>query len=364
MEEYLSEFHRLLDYAEAESYLPHTGPDLEKAAKLALDHNDVANALMARYLYVFAVAPIEPEKALVAFSWCVAHRDVADEALPFGSLAQLYGIAIGILRSYPNYTLEQIEATFRQMEMLYQELGLSKRDVLHQRIYLDLSLGRRDDAEVAYKAWLDSEKDAFSCPVCDLGTRIIYRLHREDFSGGLALARPLLEGEIHCEHGQPLLTFAASILPLLREERFEEARVSFNATRQMLGELSYAGIWAAGRLLSYLSLLGQTGEAAKLLNEHASVALKRGTPADRFGYLLACRMLATRLEENHLKPADIAPYFELDDDAGADQLLAKIQGEIDELASAFDARNGNAEYTRIVNLFETVYQQITLNLPV
>ncbi len=360
--EYLSKFQELIDRAEERQYLPETGVYLEEAARLALKNSDMPNALLARYLYTFAVAPMEPEKALVSFSWCIAHARDAEEVLPAGSLAQLYGIAIGILRSYPNYSLETIENTFEEMEELYEHYGLNWRDIWHQRLYFALSTGRRDDAAEYYRKWQDSQPDAFACRVCDRGTQVLYHLHREDYDAGFRHARPILEGEITCPHGQPLMTYASTLVPLIRVGRIEEATVNFRATRALLLHLSYAGIWAAGRQLSYLSLVGDIDEAIASFDDYFLTAMNRGTPADRYGYLLAARSAARRVvderdaerSQRFLKTMELVPDAESD---SIDEALIWLDGHMRGLAAAFDERNGNGEFTRVANLFEKIYEE-------
>lgn len=361
--DYLAEFHELVDRAEARGYLPETGVLLEDAAKLALKHSDTANAVLARYLYTFAVAPMEPEKALVSFSWCIAHATQAEDMLPAGSLAQLYGIAIGILRSYPTYSLEIIEETFTEMENLYDEYGLARRDIWHQRLYLALSTGRKDQAEVYFRKWQSTESDIFGCPVCDRGTVVLYHLHREEYEQGMSHARPIVDGSVSCAHGQPLMCYAATLVPLIRMGRFDEAEVHFRATRALLRELSYAGIWAAGRQLSYLSLVGEIDEGVDVFDNYFATGMSRGTPADRYGFLIAVKSMVRRVQEDGdasqaSRILQSMAFYPSAENSSIESALEWAEDELMAVATAFDERNGNDEFTRIVNLFDDIYENV------
>lgn len=362
MEPFEDRFHELLDAAEAEGHAPHTGPILDQAFRLAERHGDMAKAVLARYLYVFAVAPIEPDRALVGFAWCVAHQHEAGDVLS-PEIPQLYGIAVGILRSYPDYSLAQIEATFGQMEQAYERLGLDMREVWHHRIYGMLGIGDRERAAEYYERWSTAERNAGACRACDAGTRVLYHLHLERYERGLQLAEPLLSQRMLCSDGQPLMTLAAVLLPLIKLRRSEEARRCYLASAQMLGELSYAGIWIAGRQLSFLALCGEVEEAVASLERHAPVALRRGTPTDRYGYLLAFGLLARRLcdepgAEVRLRLPSAYPAAREDARYDPRALLDAVCVEIAELGARFDARNGNDEYKRVAREFGELYEAV------
>lgn len=364
MEDYKLRFQDLLDEAERRAYSPKTGPLLDQAAKLAEKHNDLGHAVLARYLYTFAVAPMKPRRALVAFSWCISHADEADGILPRGSIAQLYGIAIGILRSYPDHTLETIEATFQKMEELYRREGLNFRDIWHQRIYLGLSTGDREGARKAYAKWDQSAPDLDTCMACEQGTRVIYHLHLEEYDRGFALAQPILDGSIVCDHGQPLMTYSATLIPLIRQARLDEATVHFRATMSLFSELGYAGIWVVGRQIAYLALTGDVDAGVDLLRRHYATAMSRGTPADHYGFLLSCILLARRIEDS--QNTQHAEALSIILDRGPDPVGASTAAEACErlyermyaLADAFDARNGNSEYRRIAGVMDSVYDEV------
>lgn len=356
---YLERFHGLIDRAEQSQYSPDSGVWLEEAWLLAQENWDIPNAVLARYLYTFAVAPLEPAKALVAFSWCVAHAEEAESALPGASLAQLYGIAIGILRSYPDYSLEQIEATFQEMERQYRKFGLPERDILHHRVYMALSVGDREGAEEWYSKWTSMPADVGACAACDRGTQALYHLHREAWDEGFRLARPLLEHALMCPHGQPLMSHAAVLIPMARRQMFEEAWRSFRVASQMLEELGYAGIWVAGRQLGFLALMGHFDEALAHFSRYASYGLYKGTPADRFGYLVSIKSLALLAGEVGQDRALVsemvrAGVFVKDGEDARRWAFAQVEA----MAEAFDRRNRNGEFRRIVGVFDEVQAEL------
>ena len=358
---YEQRFFELLRNAEVENYAPHTGPFLEDAFKLADEHADPEYGLLARYFYVFAVAPIQPRQAVVAFTWCLANMEHTSELIPERSIVHLYGIIGGILRSYPDYSLEQIEGTFDEMEEKFRELGLPMRDMWHHRVYGFLGVGDRERAAEYFERWSIADPTPGSCSVCDVGTRVIYHLYFEDYETAFRWAEPIWSG-MRCEDGQPLMTASASILPLLREGRRALADQCYRMSVTELTTLSYAGIWAAGRQLAYLAIVGTLEDAIASFDRYFVKAWTSGTPADRFGYLISARLFARRLaEERERVELQIPAEFELHRDDRiyeAERLLSTFDTELRALGRRFDERNGNREYMRVAGLANEIYDEV------
>lgn len=363
MSDHRDKIFQLLNEAELEGYSPSAGAVLEEAIQLADDRQDPEIGLLARYFYIFAIAPIEPHKALVAFAWAIAHEEHCGAFLSRGALMQLYGIVVGILRSYPDYTLEQIERTFEEMERKWAEVGLPARDMAHHRLYGALGTGQRELARECYERWqrIERPQAGWGCAVCDVGTQVLYHLYQENHGRGLALAREFSEG-LRCEDGQPLMALSASLVPSLRVGDLDGAATRYRQSEAELHTLTYAGIWAAGRHLAYLAMVGDEDEALEKFRRHFPVAWTSGTPADRFGYLTSAQALFRRLGETreHIDldlPADVdAPRNSAGawDVAGLDAFFGSRTRE---LGSQFDARNGNGEFERFTTVFFEVFAE-------
>jgi hypothetical protein len=358
---YEERFFELLRRAEEDDYSPDTGPWLEEAFKLADEHADPEFGLLARYFYIFAVAPVEPHNAVVAFSWCVSHEEHCSPLIPKRSLVHLYGIVVGILRSYPDYSLEQIEATFQEMEAKFRQEGMPMRDVWHHRIYGALGVGNREEAKTWYELWDRADPRPGTCPVCDAGTRILYYLYREEYDAAFRWARPIWEG-MRCDDGQPLMTASACLVPLLRTGDLEMAAHCMQISKAELGtSASYAGIWSAGRQLAYLSCRGPVDEAIETFQRHFPVAWTSGTPADRFGFMISCKLFSRRLADETDEVELRLPECELKNSEGVydpDDLVEFFRREIADLGARFDRRNKNGEYTRIAALTEKIYEDV------
>ena len=357
---YEDRFFELIHRAELEMYSPETGAVLEEAYRLADEHQDPEYGLLARYFYIFAVAPIEPHQAVVAFTWVTAHEEHASPNIPLQWLVHLYGIVGGILRSYPDYTLDQIGQTFDRMEAKFRELGLPMRDVWHHRVYEALGTGDRETAALWHERWETAEVPPNACRVCDMGTRVIYHLFREEYDQGFRWARPIWDG-LRCKEGQPLMTVSASLVPLLRRGEDELAAHCFQVSVAELNTISYAGIWSAGRQLGYLATVGDVQDAIDNFNRYFATAWSSGTPADRFGYLISAKLLGARMEEQGVTATLRVPQScELHGDEPHDgATLRQFFGrEVTELGRRFDVRNGNGEFTRVANLTEQIYHDV------
>lgn len=360
--DYDDRFFELIHRAEDARYGPDTGPWLEQAYRLADEQNDPEYGLLARYYYVFAVAPIEPANAVVAFTWITAHEEHASPLIPMTWIVHLYGIIGGILRSYPDYSLAQIDQTFERMEARFRELGLPMRDVWHHRIYEALGTGHRERAAEWFARW-DATLDRApgTCPVCDLGTRVIYHLFLEDYERGFRLAQPILDG-LRCAEGQPLMAASACTIPFLRTGDLERAAHSYRLSVAELDTISYAGIWAAGRQLGYLACVGELDDAVASFNRYFSTAWTSGTPADRYGYLISARMLGRRLVEHgaapELRVPPTCPLYRPEGTYDPQTVTRFFDREIARLGGRFDERNGNAEFVRIAAVNDAIFEDV------
>lgn len=359
--EYEDRFFELIHRAEAAEYAPDTGVWLEEAFRRADEQNDPEYGLLARYFYVFAVAPIEPHNAVVAFTWVTAHEEHASPIIPMHWIVHLYGLVGGILRSYPDYSLQQIGQTFDRMEEKFRELGMPMRDVWHHRVYEALGTGNRDVARGWFSRWETAEVPTTACRVCDMGTRVIYHLYYEDYDRAFIWAKPIWDG-LRCNEGQPLMTASASLVPLLRLGRDELAEQCFRMSVAELNTISYAGIWAAGRQLGYLVSVGDLDDAIDNFNRYFTTAWSSGTPADRFGYLISARLLGERmLEEGRSAELRVPTSCGLhrDDSVYApEHVVSWFADEIASLGGRFDARNGNGEFMRVAALTTDIYHEV------
>lgn len=360
-EAFETDYYALIDEAQEQGYGPESGQLLDEAFRLAEEYSRPEHALLARYLYTFAVAPMEPEQALVAFAWCLGHEEHCGMLVPKRAVIELYSIVTGILRSYPQYSLNQIETTFDQMEDRYRELGLPLRDVLHCRLYGKLGIGDRDSAREIFPKWLEAPRGDRNCPVCDRSTRVLYHVYLEENVLALRNAQPILDGIVKCEDGQPMITQCASLVPLLRERRDLEAAHHYKDSSRQLESVGFAGIWSAGRQLFYLSLMGDLEGAEKNVRRFFPISSERGTPTDRFGYWIACRAFLRRvISEGYdlestirvLAPTHTVESFE-----------QKFDSEIRELSSRFDVRNENGEYTRIAEAYVSLFESLKRPVP-
>lgn len=357
--QYEARFFELVKQAEDTKYGPESGPWLEEAYRLADDHGDPEYGLLARYFYIFAIAPLQPHQAVVAFAWVTANEQHASPMIPATWIVHLYGLIGGILRSYPDYSLAQISTTFDRMTQKFQELGLPLRDVYHHRIYEALGTGNRDRGEHWFEQWEAAERPTSACNVCDIGTRVVYYLFREEYAHCFERARPIWQG-LRCDEGQPLMVASACLIPLLRQQQWAQAQRCYQTSVAELKTISYAGIWAAGRQLGYLTGVAPVDEIVASFNRYFATAWSSGTPADRFGYLLSAHLFGLRLQEEgravSLQIPASCPLHRDDGVYGGDDVATFFGEQFDALMRRFDARNGNHEFERIVGLTLDVFQ--------
>ncbi|GEM_PF-4448220 len=357
--EFEEKYFALIDGAQEQNYIPETAEKLAQAFQLAEEAGRKDYELLARYLYTFSIAPIDPEQSLVSFAWCIANQEHCGPMIPKSSIIELYPIVTGILRSYPDYSLEQIETTFLHMEEEYQKLGLPMRDVLHCRLYGKLGIGDREGAKDIYRKWQIAKPGPRTCSVCDRSTSVLYHVYLDRPERALKEAEPILSGQILCRDGQPMITQCASLIPLIRAERFSEAERHFRDSFRQLGSVGFAGIWSAGRQLFYLSLIGDLSRGKRNIERFFPIATNQGTPTDRFGYWLASRSFISA----HIDQDKALPEMEGLEGEDPVEVLEGLDKKIFSLSKRFDSRNNNGEYTRIANAYIQLFDALKKTIP-
>jgi tetratricopeptide (TPR) repeat protein len=215
------------------------------------------------------------------------------------------------LLSVPEVPLATVHGFVDEMERRYRLAGYSLRAVHAQRFYVARHLGDGGQAEVHFGRWLASERDLMSdCRACEHLTQGMWRAESGDDLGALRLWRPTIDGVITCLD-EPASTLAASLKPLLRLGRYDEARANhLRGYRLLRGRVEQRA--AFGRHLEFCALTGNGDRGLEILAENPGLFDPPYEPLDYLEFL-SCAAL----------------------------LVRDRASEIDDLARRFDARNGN-----------------------
>lgn len=298
-----------------------------------------------------------PDKALVAYSWCLAQMDKkttgGDDFSFISSRWQTlwkYKWIMTEICGFPQISRAQIYEMLDDMERRFREEFDSTRAVLKLRSQIERFWGNDVDAVLYYYEWLYSPRDLLSdCKACDLDDEVNFQIYTGDDEQAVRTAEPLLAGQSRCST-VPQRTYAQVLLPLLRLGRLEEAaRYHQKGYRMVSKNKDYLD--SIYDHLVFLVLTENLDRAVRLFEKHLPWALDIANLSHRFtfhcgGLLLFEQLRAHGRERVSLRLPQNFPLFVEDGKYAVEAIAAWLDGSLRELAARFNARNGNDYFTR------------------
>ncbi|HWE35466.1 MAG TPA: hypothetical protein VG406_02760 [Isosphaeraceae bacterium] len=318
----------------------------EEAVRLADAHGDVPLAFDARdELITASTFNGYLDRALVAFSWCLGHCDREPSRFNDARLLWKYKWVANGLKSFPQFTLEQIEATIDDMARRYRKHGLSPRPVHTIRKNLAIHVGDRGKAREFMKLAQDAPRDSMSdCLACERNGAVHDMIFLGRDAEALDRAAPLLAGTMRCKR-VPAGTLSKVLEPMLRLGRVAEAMACHHRGYRLIAqERDYLD--DAAQHLGFLALTGNLAKGAKLVERHTPWMLEPSVSQDnRLDFALAARLFFERLRAAGRKRIKLRlpeNFAALRPDATYDpaELEAWFLDDARALAARFDARNG------------------------
>ncbi|MEY9889717.1 tetratricopeptide (TPR) repeat protein [Catenulispora sp. MAP5-51] len=256
------------------------------------------------------------------------------------------------LLSVPEVPLATVHGFVDEMERRYRLAGYGMRAVHAQRFRIAEHLGDSAQAETHFGRWLAAERDLMSdCRACEHLAQGMWRADCGDDLAAMRLWRPTIENEISCLD-EPASTLAASLKPLLRLRRYDEARANhLRGYRLLRGHVELRS--AFGRHIEFCVLSGNGARGLEILAENRRLFDPPFEPSDYLEFL-SCVALLLR---SHVRAGSTATVA---GPRGRDwpvaELLEHVRSEIDDLTGRFDARNGtDAVSSRVAAMMDQTW---------
>ncbi|WP_329194066.1 tetratricopeptide repeat protein [Streptomyces sp. NBC_01435] len=245
----------------------------------------------------------------------------------------------------PHIPLAAIEKWQSEMEHRYRLAGHSERAVCQGELEIARHLGDLPRAERAYAAWQAADRDRMAnCHACELHEQGSWRAQLGLDAEALEAWAPVLDGEHTCAH-EPHAVLAASLLPLLRTGRYEQARAHHLRGYRMVRSMESMRD-AAAQHIEFCALSGNEARALEIVAERPAYFTDSGNPGSLMDYLAVTALLMDRLTAlGHGGQSVPGPAGT---DWTASSLAAHARARALELAARFDERNGTAQVGTVV----------------
>lgn len=323
----------------------------EEAARIADVHGEVKLAYDARREVVHhGIFGGQPERALVAFSWCLSRCDADPTAFPDSGLLWSYKWIAENLPLFAQFGRAQIAHTLDDMERRYKRAGASLRPVHLQRARAAMVLGDPDEAVLAaLAAYRAAPRDGNAdCAACERNFEVEVLLHVKQFEQAERVAQPLLDGRMGCAE-VPHITNAILILPAWQAGEREQARRYAARAAELCQGRDFVREVAA--VLDLRVLEEDWAQAADLLQRHLGWAVEALDTSRRLRYFLAAEAAVAglaRAQGDVLPLRFVVPPPVASSERGyeAAALGAWLGAQVDALTAQYVARDGNDEVAR------------------
>ena len=239
------------------------------------------------------------------------------------------------LRGVPEVPLAAIRRWHTEMRDRYRAAGFGLHPYYAQEFHLAAQTGEGVDA--AFELWAARPRSELSdCVACEAHSRAAHHVRGGDDARAMEAWQPVLDGRSTCTE-EPYSSHASALLPLLRLGRTDDARsshlVGYRFTR---GKSSLAA--EVGLHLEFCALSGNEARGLEILAESRDLFGVVGRPLSLLHFLTGVEVLLTVLDAGGHGgiPVGGPPGANW----SAASLLAHVHTRADELAAAFDARNG------------------------
>lgn len=290
----------------------------------------------------------EVAKSFVTFSWCLADFDRDPAPFHRGQTHTLlwhFKTMVSALTKFPEVPLERTYAVLDDMERRYREGGHSMQAVYKHRFVVARHVGADAEADEWYERWMTTPRDELSdCAGCDPSTRVSYLVERRRDEEAIALAEPVLAGNLTCNE-QPQGILRGLLVPYVRTGRLDAAVDAHRrAYRLVRGNL--ADLWDIGDHIEFCARTGNEHRGLEILQRHLDWLDRAPSPAAGMNFAAAAALLLRRLTELGHGDTPVHRRGHGDRPAGevpAAALAEELARYASELSVRFDARNGTTE---------------------
>ena len=313
----------------------------------------------------------EKEKAYVPFSHLISLYDTEPEWFDSEDRHYLFWYfkwVMDALPCFPNVPLAQLHSTMDDMQRRYAQEGFSMDAPIQARFNLARRLGVANCQEL-YDQWLQQRRDELSdCRLCAAGQRIEYLAESGRPDDALGLMRQTFTqrsmpkecsdepASIYSWAQFAFLDNSTKVDTQRAAQAHHRSRVLWDPThglavttgRYPLQERAFELAGARGRCVEFLARTGNEHAAVALLASNKHFLQQASTPLDRLEFLTHVGAgLRVMVDDLGLGAREI--YSGVPGSGTLETLWKWVRDQAEDLAQAFDKRNGNTHQSDVMH---------------
>lgn len=293
------------------------------------------------------------EKALVAYSWCLAQFDKNPGEFSQWTILWKYKWVMGLIRNFPHVPKDKLYAMLEDLTARMQKAGYGMRAAYNQRYRLEKFLDHKQRALEYFRKMEEQPADEISnCSACELDDRVSFYIYCGEHARAVELAAPIIDGREECgsvPHG----TYANLLLPLVRLARQTEALIYHQRGYDLIADNRRYLDDLADHLI-FLALTENFERALELFARHYVWTERSRDLFHRFNFFRAAWFLFAVIAERDRKSLRLNlpnsfPSHQPGGHYDPAQLAAWFKDSAIELGKRFDRRNETGAFARMMN---------------
>ncbi|MGL4421185.1 MAG: hypothetical protein ACRCZF_11010 [Gemmataceae bacterium] len=343
----------------------------EEAVRLADSANNAELAYETRMeLIEAATFGGRPDIAIVHYVWCLATFDKNPSQFDRHDLYWKYKWILGNATSYPQISQTKLNEMLADFQTRMKKSGYGMHAYWQTARKIARTLHHMPEVLKCHKKVNTLQRGELSnCHACEIDDCAEIDLLTKGIDAALATAEPLFNGEESCTH-VPNVTYPFFLVPLVKAGQIQTA-IDFyhHADRMTANDHEFLSSW--GHILAFLGMTDNLVKGLELFR-NGLFASTSAAPLERFRFLHGASLVVMKLQEQkkksiRLRVPEGVPLVAKGGWMAVDDIAAWLEEELQELATQFDARNGNDTYSAQLTGREellTLGQPVDLTAPV
>lgn len=299
----------------------------------------------------------EPDKLIVALTWCLAKCDELGSCFDQGRLLWGCKFALSYATCFPHISRTQIDALQQDVTERYRRFGASLRMPYLRGMVNELAMGSLEKSAEFRRRWLLAPVDEFAePPAWERYFEAWHLIENGDMDRALEHGMPILSGVQAAAEVYPWMACLFLFEFLKRRDSAQAIATHRQSYRQCAENPKFVS--HIGTHLHFLALTGNVARVTRLFEKHLGWATHNRVPSALFSFHLgawaAFRLIKVQHGNTlHLRlPKDFAQWR--DDGVYDCAVLADwFEQQVRDLEVKFNQRNGTARYSQFVsNVFE------------